>query len=40
MNLFINDKPVKFIETEKYIDIATHYAAVLDGKLTGVKLHN
>jgi ADP-ribose pyrophosphatase YjhB (NUDIX family) len=37
MNLFINDKPVKFIETEKYIDIAKRYAAVLDGKLTGVK---
>jgi ADP-ribose pyrophosphatase YjhB (NUDIX family) len=37
MNLFINDKPVKFIQTDKYTNIANGYAAVLDGKLTGVK---
>lgn len=36
MNLFINDKPVKFIQTDKYLD-ANRYASVLDGKLTGVK---
>ena len=37
MNLFINDKPVKFIQTDKYLDIANQYASVLDGKQTGVK---
>jgi 8-oxo-dGTP pyrophosphatase MutT (NUDIX family) len=37
MNLFINDKPVKFIQINHYSDIASRYAAVVDGKQTGVK---
>jgi 8-oxo-dGTP pyrophosphatase MutT (NUDIX family) len=37
MNLFINDKPVKFIQTDKYLDLANQYSSVVDGKLTAVK---
>jgi 8-oxo-dGTP pyrophosphatase MutT (NUDIX family) len=37
MNLFINDKPVKFIQTDKHAAITRQYAVVLEGKQADVK---
>ena len=37
MNLFINDRPVKFIQTDKSIEIASRYTTVLDGRQPAIK---